>query len=157
MWEGKRKLCWVLLLLEKSFSISLLTSHFQLSLPTKRCTKLRSSFPKQNLHNLLLLFLSQRIIRLRPSLTYFNVDIWSLSLPLSVCLSDCLSVCLSVLSLAIEPHHSPRACLGAPGLRLLLVRDGLVKVRVGEGPHAPLLLAHSLLSVPTLEEDLLRV
>merc|ERR1719447_547792 len=44
-----------------------------------------------------------------------------------------------------------------PRLWLLLVRDLLVKVRMWEGSHTPLLLPHSPLSVPALEEDLLRI
>ena len=42
-------------------------------------------------------------------------------------------------------------------LRLLLVRNLLVEMRVGKCSHASLLLAHGLLPVPALEEDLLRV
>ena len=70
--------------------------------------------------------------------------------------------------------NSPASALSSSRLGILLVRDGFVKMlhrnkwvlicwndnlthRVREGSHAPLLLADSLLSVPALEEDLLRV
>ena len=66
------------------------------------------------------------------------------------------------VSISISPRYStqsvlPSACLGSPGLRILLVWDWFVEVRLREGSHAPLLLSNCLLPVPALEEDLLGV
>ena len=57
----------------------------------------------------------------------------------------------------LQTYNLPAGTLSSPRLRLLLVRNLLVEMRVGKCSHASLLLAHGLLPVPALEEDLLGV